>query len=1150
MFRARIKVAAAGIVMVSVAIHEQGILAAQPVPAPASHAEAWAEARKTGLVLSATNIVRNSTGKPVQMTRDNKCLGRIGDEGWVEWDFKVATPGEYAIGFRYARVRSVGRPYSDWAITVDGKPVREDLAVVRMPCTGGSDWNVNDYKDYAINGGRKVVNLAKGSHVLRLRKVWEYSEALAQVVLSPVELPNVTPDEYLDDYEPPPGMVIERVDRKIRGEEADLSFLIKFRGASPLELSYTVSAESKDPAIKGLKIGTREITLKHDEEKSVVLSLTVPARDENRSHSVEILFQQKDLPVKRIYRIHARVPQDEPRKRPVVAQYLREGIKAPQGKVVVEPRSPEAINQLLAWRKDRKGPCPDDQLDRTLTAADKFLAVDLDTFIPCLPVCLDSPGQPEGIIHRRGTEGAKTCGIAPASYSITNAIPTDSVTSIPCLCGAVLTDPKPLAIWRGQRLKQFIMKGAYGAGDGLLTLGQAYEMTRDEKYAAKAREAFLIIAKRFPHYVVSAHWEDTTNKDLILVPEGTPHSHASRLGVNWGLHEACSLRESVVPAYDLVASSPSFTQADRDFVENNLLWSMDDDMLMEAGTSPVYGGKGKEHDLGGNQPNEGVGFFFLGMTLGDKSVMEYMAREIENLPDLTADGVPIQKLLAWAYTSSFYDIMDMAIFLKNGGMDISHNEILRKILMVFPLMGFRDGQWPQTGVGGAAYRHWSFYKCPKEMGLTPLGWISGPVYEGLKLGEELWGGEFTKLREYADARKKGEYPKDYRLPSVNFEKTGIAMMRGTTDNPMEVSFDYIRQMDAEPQSPLLTFFLYGNGDILSYIPIADDWPGGRYGDPYAWGYARGGFGTVCKNFVNLDERGGMLVPCDFVHWACYPDLKVICAKTAKEYRPGVNGERTMLLVNNYLVDFFRCTADKPHTMDWQFHSIGQMTLPAEVKLQTQDKPFVDIDKRGLGYSGGYEFFRQIRRGPAPGQVRAEWTVTPENRLQMFIGSAKDDELIACRMPMFCDKDEKVQHEPTRFTHDEERKGDHLVDALLHRVKTDRQVFAAVYEAYGKDGTTAKVKAMKVLTPEGLKAGTHAVIDVTHDGGTDIVGINYKGEMLTAGPVTTDARLFVVYGAQEKDRAAYFYGATKFVCGDLKLDFKEPTTQRVMLKALQ
>jgi hypothetical protein len=107
-------------------------------------------------------------------------------------------------------------------------------------------------------------------------------------------------------------MVIERVDRKIRGEEADVSFLIKFRGASPLELSYTVGAASKDPVIKGLKIDTQEITLKHDEEKPVVLSLTIPARDENRSHTAEILFQQKDLPVKRIYQVHARVPQDEP----------------------------------------------------------------------------------------------------------------------------------------------------------------------------------------------------------------------------------------------------------------------------------------------------------------------------------------------------------------------------------------------------------------------------------------------------------------------------------------------------------------------------------------------------------------------------------------------------------------------------------------------------------------------------------------------------------------------------------------------------------------------------------------------------------------------------------------------------------------------
>jgi len=1088
-------------------------------------AEQWSKARAEGVVIEAERHARSSG--PLRTIRfegdhgrgwghywaatasDSECLSAFGKGGWAEWEFEAPAAGRYAIGLRLQRARSVGRPFSEWELTLDGQPLRQGLETVAIPATGTPGdlfypGDVPQFKDFAVADGETFA-LAKGKHVLRITKRHEYLEALDQIVVTPAQISNVSPIEFLDGYEPMPSMIVKRVERRTVEDGVEAVYELDFRGESRLKLDCEVATATADPLIRRVAVDRDRLVLGHRAHGALQVRVLLPASAaDGRSRTAEVLLTAADIPVTRRYKLHVRIPQGEPRQRPAFWKS--------------EPREQAVVEAVRQWRKARRGPCPDHALNRLLEGAESSLEMDLDAYLPREPVIFAAGGHYAALPHMKCQR--EDC---PFRDFLKKGGNTDDLTSEPRCCAQTPFASMQLRGWRLMRVMQ--KSSTYGGGELLLTWARAYDATREERFARKAREAFLALADRFPRYVYCRSF-GCGEEDPLLGREDLPGRvmNTCRLGVGGWLAESWAFREVVMPAYDLVASSACFTQEDRDFIENNLLWAMDDDILMESGGT---------HALGGNQPNEGVAFTRLGLTTGDSAIVDHVKDRLQHLPDLTEDGVPWQKTITWAYTGSFYDFVDLCRMLRESGVDVRNNATLRKVLAVFPLMGFRDGQLPQMGVGGELYSGRTFYESPPDTGLRVQKHLSGRVYEGLKLGEELWGGEFARFREYADARQKGAYPPDWRLPSVNFEDTGLAMLRGTGENPMEVFFSYLRRRDAESLSCFLTFFLYGNGEILSYVPIADDWPGGRYASPYAWGYARGAHATVCKNFVNLDERGTSLTPCQFVHWEDSPDLKVIWG-ASEGYYPGVRGERTLLLAGKYLVDFFRCASDAEHTMDWQFHSVGRLALPDDVELRPQEKPLVEAR---LGTGGGYEFLRQIRRAQARGVTRAEWTVTPENRLRAFVAALPGDEWIAAKLPMFYDDKERIKHEPERFTHCAEHPGDHMVDALLHRAKAKRRVFAAVYEAYGKGGSAPAVKDVRIVDPDGLRSGDSAIIEVVHEGGTDLFAVNYERAFLKVGQLETDARLCAVLAG----RGAYVYDASRAAWQGHMTQSKTPVT---------
>ena len=90
----------------------------------------------------------------------------------------------------------------------------------------------------------------------------------------------------------------------------------------------------------------------------------------------------------------------------------------------------------------------------------------------------------------------------------------------------------------------------------------------------------------------------------------------------------------------------------------------------------------------------------------------------------------------------------------------------------------------------------------------------------------------------------------------------------------------------------------------------------------------------------------------------YPgdQLKVFRAECTDAY-PGVRMERTVVLVDSILLDFFHCQSDREHTYDYAMHIEG--------RLQTQGEP----DPQPVSESLGYRHITDLHHATAPLKLR-------------------------------------------------------------------------------------------------------------------------------------------------------------------------------------
>ena len=141
--------------------------------------------------------------------------------------------------------------------------------------------------------------------------------------------------------------------------------------------------------------------------------------------------------------------------------------------------------------------------------------------------------------------GYSTSGICP-THSSRVTLDTDQFKKHRCPKGHVIEGNAALDRLSALQVHQQNSKGCR-------SLGQAYYLTRDERYAQKARDILLAYAQKYPSW-------DYRNKEALGYWSRVTHAV---LGECWWIH-------GMVEGYDFVADSPSFDATQRQQIEGSL----------------------------------------------------------------------------------------------------------------------------------------------------------------------------------------------------------------------------------------------------------------------------------------------------------------------------------------------------------------------------------------------------------------------------------------------------------------------------------------------------------------------------------------------------------------------------------------------------
>lgn len=204
---------------------------------------------------------------------------------------------------------------------------------------------------------------------------------------------------------------------------------------------------------------------------------------------------------------------------------------------------------------------------------------------------------------------------------------------------------------------------------------------------------------------------------------------------------------------------------------------------------------------------------------------------------------------------------------------------------------------------------------------------------------------------------------------TNFPVGGFTILRADADDESApaVNLTWGPYGSGHDHPDRLSFVFYGRGAIL--CPDAGSW---GYDNPMHLTWANQ---TIAHNTLTVDEvsqypqgtsdsiwaseRGGREVYGVQHIFHAGESLKAVRVTCNTAYE-GVNMDRTLCLVDEYLLDVFRATSMRPHTYDLALHAVGRITTDAA------------LEPAPPGWLGarGYAHLTDVRRAPLTSGLNA------------------------------------------------------------------------------------------------------------------------------------------------------------------------------------
>ncbi len=609
---------------------------------------------------------------------------------------------------------------------------------------------------------------------------------------------------------------------------------------------------------------------------------------------------------------------------------------------------------------------------------------------------------------------------------------------------------------------------------GAETLGIAYSITNDAKYAKRAAEILVGYAKTY---------------DFYAEHKGVNGSDTGKI-MSQRLSEAMWIIP-LIAGYDYVYDSGGLTAADHEIIDRDLiracvLFIRRKDFAAEVkardAKAPNWRTEGPTGPKGKGAGNW-VNFYAAatvmgGAVTGDKDMIDLGAGDYRQL---LHDGIGEDGM--WAEGAVGYQLFALGAMITgmesaaHQGIDLYSYDNSRVKMMFDSTLryAYPDGTAPgindssrakiggwQTMVYDYGYLRFNDERYAPIVNDSPRQLqASTSIYFPTRI--------FTPLPE----------PKAITYPSMNLSRVGYAITRGPG------RYDLLKY--GPHGGP------HGHYDKLNLILFAGDELGGEpkfypYENPLCAEWTRQ---TVAHNTMTVDERAQIAAEGLLTVFEDSGDMRVMRGQVAGAY-PGVLLERTVLSTNDLVLDLYTGSGGRERTWDRTLRFNGKITgLPTVA------------DAPALGTGFGYQHLKVMKREPAAAESwQATWQTKPAP-LTAWVAGQAGQEAISLRGP----EDDQI---------------------VLIRQKGATGNFGMAYALSDKAAVTAVRKSYDVA------AGV-SILEADAQGGKIQLFVAQKPGAWTAGGWQSDARVLCIRQHGDETQVLVCGGTTaKGPAGDLQL----------------
>ena len=461
---------------------------------------------------------------------------------------------------------------------------------------------------------------------------------------------------------------------------------------------------------------------------------------------------------------------------------------------------------------------------------------------------------------------------------------------------------------------------------GVTTLGMAYALRPERRYAARARDILLEYASFYTDLRLHNKYDQSSPSKARLYAQT--------------LDEAVALC-NVVLGYDLVYDSPAFSRIDHGVINRQLIRQM------------VKTIRGNDAGISNWQSWHNAAVGVAGCLLRDASVVKWALYgksgfDFQMRRSLMATGMWYEEspIYHWYALRSHVFLLEAAT---HAGIPLYDRPKVRSMFEAPLRLVLPDGTMPPLNDSDRrSIREQSYFY---DIAFRRYGdpefrrWLEPRDSEWALL----WG-----------ANNLPDPTPPPLIVSTNSASEGLGILRNS-ENTIVAMLEYGPGLSGHVHPAKLNLLLYGLGDILLVDP-------GRisYGNPLqnAWYTQTLAHNTVVVNRASQARTRGSL--------KAFAQRPAVVRASCDTAYAGTTMDRTILLHDNLVFDLVRCTSKRPALVDLPIH------IAADFGDRAPGKPV-----QSLGNSAGYDHLTQIERHAE--RPKSFLGKTPGGRIRVHLG---------------------------------------------------------------------------------------------------------------------------------------------------------------------